>query len=324
MRVTADSDRMCIEGNQKDNHELAGALADKREETAYLDDKLSHMNEVSDGQSADIDRGRGELDAKTHVNASLRDDLKRLEGTLHDERVNNSGLRFDLGKAQDCLKNKDHEYSAKRDILDALEGKQDDLSRILADKDTEFVERSKLLDDLDKELYHLNHIYNVTCEENKKLDGQLGRQLADNDKLCRANVDENGRNADHNGHLLSLEAKLREKDDHLHILHKDADGLKAALDRSQIHKEDLSDEIAALNRHVSTVDDQNRRLADELIDLTERDAQIRAALDRRPRVKDLAQINEYLLKDSLNNLQDVRTRSPCRRKKNADHEGQSY
>jgi chromosome segregation ATPase len=320
MRVTADSDRMCIEGNQKDNNELAGALAEKREETDYLEAKLIHMNEVSDGQSADIDRGRGELDAKTHVNASLRDDMKRLEGTLHDERVNNSGLRCDLGKAQDCLKHRDHEYNAKRDILDGLEGKQDGLSRILGDKDTEFVERCKLMDDLDKELYHLNHIYNVTCEENKTLDGQLGRQLAENDKLCRANVDENGRNADHNGHLLSLEAKLREKDDHLHILHKDADGLKSTLDRSQIHKEDLSEEIEALNRHVSTVDDQNRRLADELIDLTERDAQIRAALDRRPRVKDLATMNEYQLKDSLNYLLDVRTRSPCRRK-NADHEG---
>lgn len=320
MRRTADSDRMCIEGNERDNHELARALADKKAEMAKLDNELRHLRGLSDVQSGDIDRSRGELDAKNHVNASLRDDLKRLEGTLHDERVNNSGLRSDLGKAQDCLKHKDHEYHVKRDKLNALEAKQDDLTKVLASRDVEFHERCKDLDGLDKEIHHLNHLYKATCDENKSLDGQLGHQLADNDKIYKINIDESARNADHNGHSLSLEAKLREKDNHLHVLHKDADGLKAALDRSQMYKDDLSDQIAALNRHVSIIDDQNRRLADELVDITERDAEIRAALDRRPRIKDLATMNEYKMKESLTYLHDVRSRSPCRRKKHGEHE----
>lgn len=319
MRRTADSDRLCIEGNERDNHELSKALCDKRDDIARLQAELRGLEDESNGLSCDLDHARGELDAKNGVNGSLRDDLKRLEHTLHDERVSNSGLRNDLEKAQAHLKHLDHEYHHKRDVLNGLEAKQDDLTKMLADKETEHHGRVRHHDDLDKEIGHLNHVYNVTCDENDRLDGQLNRQLGDNDKLMRANIDESKRNDDHNGHMLGLEAQLREKDNHLHVLHKDADGLRGALDRSQVNKDDLSEQLAALNRHVGTLTDQNNRLTGELNDIIERDNQIRAALDRRHRFKDIASSNDHQMRESLGQLQDVRSRSPCRRKKHHDH-----
>ena len=319
MKRTADSDRLCIEGNERDNHELSKALHDKRDEIARLQAELRHLEDVSNGLSCDLDHARSELDAKTGVNHSLGDDLKRLEHTLHDERVTNAGLRNDLDKAQAHLKHLDHEYHHKRDTLHGLEAKQDDLTKTLADRDTEHHGKCRHHDDLDKEIGHLNHVYNATCDENDRLDGQLNRQLGDNDSLMRANIDESKRNDEHNGHMLSLEAQLREKDNHLHVLHKDADGLRGALDRSQVHKDDLSEQLAALNRHVGTLTDQNNRLSAELTDITERDNQIRAALDRRHRIKDLATTNDHQMRESLGQIHDVRSRSPCRRKKNHDH-----
>lgn len=310
MRRTADSDRLCIEANERENHDLGKALASKRDEIARLEAELRHLREVSDNQSCDISHCKAELDTKHGVGSSLRDDVKRLEDTLHDERVNNAGLRNDLGKAKDVRKNKEGEYHSKRDRLKGLEDKQDDLTRHLADRDTEHVGRIKNLDDLDKELAHLNHVYNKTCDENDRLDDQLGRQLADNDKLRKANLDEGGRNDGHSGHLLGLEAKLREKDNHLHVLHKDADALRHAVERSQIHKDDLSEQLDALNKHVTIISDQNNRLSFELTDITERDAQIRAALDRRHRIKDLAVHNDHQMRESLHHLNDVRSRSP--------------
>lgn len=135
-------------------------------------------------------------------------------------------------------------------------------------------------------------------------------QLVENDKLRKANVAEHARNDDHTGRMLSLEAQLREKDNHLAVLHKEAEGLKDALDRSQFVKGDLSEQLAAINKHISTLTDQNNRLSYELTDITERDAQIRAALDRRGRVKDLNHFNDNEMKKSLGYINDVRNRSP--------------
>ncbi len=312
MRATADSDRICIESNERDNNELGRALADKREDIRRLREELDHLKVGSNGQSVDIDKFRSDLDASNNLNAVLRGDLKRLEDNLHGERVNNTGLRADLAKAQDVLKIKEHEFHAKRDNLHSLELKQDDMTKLLADKDAEFIGRSKKLDDLDRDVAHLNNVYTETCHVNDGLDGQLNHQLGDNDGLRRANIEEGAKNDDGIAHL---ETALRDKDAHLSILTKDIEGMKAALDRSQLTKADLSEQLGAMNRHVSTVNDQNNRLSAELTDISERDAQIRAALDRRTRVKDVHVINETQMRDSLNVLADVRSRSPCRRKK---------
>lgn len=51
MRRTAESDHLCIEGNERDNHELGSALADKRAEIARLEDELRHLRDNADGQS---------------------------------------------------------------------------------------------------------------------------------------------------------------------------------------------------------------------------------------------------------------------------------
>lgn len=312
MKITADSDRVCIESNERDNNELGRALADKREDIRRLRDELDHLKVVSNGQTVDIDKLRKDLDASNNLNAVLRGDLKRLEDNLHGERVTNTGLRADLAKAQDVFKAKDHEYHAKKDNLHALEIKQDDLTKLLADKDAEFVGRSKKLDDLDRDVAHINNVYTETCHVNDGLDGQLNHQLGDNDSLRRANVEEGAKNDDAIAHL---ETALRDKDAHLHVLTKDIEGMKAALDRSQVVKADLSNQLGAMNRHVGTLNDQNNRLSAELTDISERDAQIRAALDRRTRVKDVHVINEGQMRESLNVLADVRSRSPCRRKK---------
>jgi len=316
MRRTADSDRLCIEGNERDNHELGRAFAEKRDDIRKLEEELSHLKAVSNGQSADLDRLRLDLDGKNAVNATLRDDLKRLEDTLHGERVNNTGLRGDLAKAQDVLKCKDHEYHSKRDTLHGLEAKQDDLTKLLMDRDTEFAGKTKHLEELDKELSHLNNVYTHTCNENDGLDGQLGHQLRDNDNLRRANIEEGAKNEDA---LARLETGLREKDAHYSILVKEADDMRGAITRSQVLKEDLSEQLNALNRHVGTLNEQNQRLGAELTDITERDANIRAALDRRHKIKELNEVNTHQMMESLGYLQNVRSQSPCRRKKGGKH-----
>ena len=315
MRRTADSDRLCIDGNKRDNNELAKALHAKKTDIARLEDELRELQIISDNQTDEITHCKAELDNKNHVNSALISDLARLEDTLADERATNAALRWDLAKATDVLRNKDADLLNKRDHLKELELQQADLTKLLASKDWEFTDRVKQLNDAEKELSALTNLFNRTCAENDHLDDQLKYQLCENDKLRKANVGEHARNDDHTGRLLSLEAQLREKDNHLAVLHKEADGLKDAFDRSQFIKDDLSEQLLAINKHISTLSDQNNRLSFELTDITERDAQIRAALDRRGRVKDINLHNDNEMQKSLTYINDVRNRSPWRRPK---------
>jgi chromosome segregation ATPase len=268
------------------------------------------LKKMSDGLSCDIDHLHHEQDTKNGVNASLRDDLKRLEVTLHDEVLNNAEMRKEFCCAQDCFKSKEGEYHHLRNVLSGLEKKQNDLTNMLADRDCEYYERVKKLDDLDKEVAHLNIVLNNTCKDNDNLDHQLQHQIKQNTDLMKANSCEDGQNKDHSGHTLGLEAQLRDKDAHLHVLYNDADCLKASLEGSQARKNELSEELYALNKHISVITDQNNRLSYELNDITERDAQIRAALDRRHRVKDLTAANDSQMRESMHNINEVRSRSP--------------
>lgn len=315
MKRTADSDRLCIESNHRDNTELAKALHAKKCDIARLEDELRELQLISDSQTDEIHHCEAELDTKNKVNAALISDLARLEDTLADERATNAALRHDLAKATDVLRSRDAELLSKRDHLKDLELQQADLTKLLASKDWEFTDRVQQLNDAEKELAALTNLFNRTCSENDRLDNQLNFQLWENDKLRKANTGEHARNDDHTGRMLSLDAQLREKDNHLAVLHKEADGLKDAFDRSQFVKGDLSEQLLAINKHISTLTDQNNRLAFELTDITERDAQIRAALDRRGRVKDLNIHNDNEMKKSLNFINDVRNRSPWRRPK---------
>lgn len=219
-------------------------------------------------------------------------------------------MRSELCKAKDCLKSKESEYHHTRDILSGLEAKQDDLTHLLSNRDGDLHSKMKKQAELNGENSHLKVVYKTLCDENDHLDHQLKHQLGQNDELTKNNCHGNNENKDHSGHVLSLEAKLREKDSHLHVLHKDADGLKAALDTSQCRKDELSEQLYAINKHISTLNDQNTRMSYELTDITEKDAQIRAALDRRHRIKDMNCQNEHLMKESMHSIHEVRSRSP--------------
>lgn len=126
---------------------------------------------------------------------------------------------------------------------------------------------------------------------------------------------EGARNDDNSAHLYRIEAQLRDKENHLAVLHKEADGLRAAYDRSHDYKDDLNNQIHALNKHISVLADQNERLTYELNEVTEREAaMVRRALDRKGRFDKLTSINHHDTKLSLKTLFDIRQKSPIRNK----------
>lgn len=73
---------MCIEGNQRDNNELAKALHAKKSDIARLEAELRELQSISEGLSCDIDHAKAELCTKSDIGCTLRGDLKRLEETL--------------------------------------------------------------------------------------------------------------------------------------------------------------------------------------------------------------------------------------------------
>jgi chromosome segregation ATPase len=275
MDKTAESDMACIRANEHENADLDKALADKKIDFARLERELFDLRAISENQSADIHNLNSELADKENANRALRGDLHRLEGDL---------------------KGRDHELADGKD-------NQANLERLLTSKDLEFADRVKQLDDANNEVCHLDNDYAQLCDDNDGLDIRLKNQLVDNDKLRSANDHEGARNDDYAANLYLLEAQLREKDNHLAVLHKEADDLSIAYDRSQVLKNHFGEKLHALNKHVSQSADQNNRMASELNFISDkaRDVARRflAPLDQNTRA-------------SLSGLGDIRSISPSR------------
>lgn len=294
MKLTADSDSSCIGANQVEIANLEAALNEKKALFAQLERELMDLRILSENQTGEINV---------------------LKTELADKEVAGSAIRGDLARFENDLKMRDIELGDKQARQLALEKQQDDLQRNLASKDLEFADRTKQLDDADREVVNLDANLGRTQAENGELDKKLNIILVDNDKLRVANDHEGAKNDDSSAYLFRLESQLREKDNHLSVLHKEADGLKLAYDRSQCTKQDLSDQLHALNKHASLLDDQNNRLTHELNDIADREAaMVRRALDRKGRLEKITSINEHDKGLSLGVLYDIRSRSPCRKR----------
>lgn len=131
MQKTADSDYACITVNQHENADLENALNMKKAEFARLERELLNMRVISDNQSNEISALSAELADKEDANRALRADLHRLEDELNVRQ---------------------HELSDKRNTQHSLE-------KLLTSRDIEYVDRTKQLDDADKEVHMLDADY---------------------------------------------------------------------------------------------------------------------------------------------------------------------
>lgn len=315
MRVRKAEDDDVIRCIQNDNDALRGTISARDAEIDDLKAQIAATKRDLDNVSADI---RGVTDH----NGNLRNDINNLENQLADERNLGRNLRADLDRARNTLKIKEDENAGALHAIRALEDdlnrnrlNEDDLSRVLADKNAELNDKTARLNALvdeinrlkatidgqDKEAHDLGHRYGVQLDLTNKEKNELDRQAA--------------RNAD-------LEATVRRLEDELAHLDADTAALRADVDRlrrvfadADVANKGLEDELNALNRHAQLLEGQNVDLAKELDAIVVADERIRADLDRKHRIAHLQHRNDDEIRDSINRLRYARTspvRSPVR------------
>ena len=135
----------------------------------------------------------------------------------------------------------------------------------------------------------------------------------DNYELRKENEFAAARNLDMAAQVRELEARLKDRDDQLFLQRKDLEQSKVTNGALRGQNVDNLAEKDALEKHAQIVQLQNDDITRELDKFCEMDEYVRNQLDRRSRVLGLSARNEHEIRQSFNNVENARSRSPQRR-----------
>mmetsp|Transcript_12172 Transcript_12172/g.10791 ORF Transcript_12172/g.10791 Transcript_12172/m.10791 type:complete len:389 (+) Transcript_12172:45-1211(+) len=312
MRGRKNEDDCVIRDIQIDNEQLRGTICSRDAEIEDIKAQIEALRR----QDGDLTI---QISGFTKDNEGLRRDIDGLEHQLGDERGLGRRLRGDLDKAKaDNTMREDENASAVHTIrvleddLGRNKATEEDLARILSDKNAELGDKNNRLraledevaklraaiDGRDKEAHDLNHRYGVQLDSTNRERSELDRQLS--------------RNADLDATVRRLEEELALLEKDICIVRDDAERLRRIFDDADFANKGLEDELNALNRHAQLLESQNVDLTKELDNIVVTDERVRADLDRRHRVTVLQNRNDEEIRDSINRLRYTRSRSPRR------------
>ena len=312
MMARKNEDETVIRNIQSDNDALRGTISQRDAEIEDLKAQIDALRR----QDGDLTL---EISNVTKDNEGLRRDIDGLEHQLGDERALGRRLRADLDQAKSANILKEDENSSAIHTIRVLEddlgrnkAAEEDLARILADKNAELADKTNRLraledevaslraniDAKDKEAHDLNHRYGAQLDSTNRERGELDRQIA--------------RNADLEATVRRLEEELALLEKDIAVVREDAERLRRIFEDADIANKGLEDELNALNRHAQLLESQNVDLTKELDNIIVTDERVRADLDRRHRVATLQHRNDEEIRDSINRLRYTRSRSPRR------------
>jgi chromosome segregation ATPase len=141
------------------------------------------------------------------------------------------------------------------------------------------------------------------------LKGLEQRYKEENGELQRRIDNEGCQNVEMSGAIKELEAKIRQKEDQIMYMRKELEGARHSNNALLENNSALQVEIDSMNSHIRVVSHQNDELTREIDQFVQANEVIRQRLDRKNRVQEIREKNEYSLQQSL---AKVHSRSPCR------------
>jgi chromosome segregation ATPase len=306
-----EDDRVIVD-IKHDNDGYRATLSAKEAEINDLKEQIEALRRQDDDISVSINSVNADLTAVDNHNGDLRIDLPKLEDDLDAERTIGRNLRNDLDKAKASHSSLDHSIRLLEEQLAKNKANEDDLHRILGDREAELSDKTNRLrsledevaklridiDGRDKEVHDLNRRYGLQLDINNKERHELDRQLAKNTDL------------DLTVRRLEEELIILEKD--VTFLRTDVERLTIVLTEATSANHGLEEELEALNRHAQLLESQNVDLTKELDSIVISDQRIRADLDRGHRVSALQHRNDEEMRHSINRLSYNRSVSPVR------------
>lgn len=145
----------------------------------------------------------------------------------------------------------------------------------------------------------LNHLKSLE-ERYKDENGDLQRR-----------IDQEGcQNVELSGAIKELEVKIRQKEDQLMYMRKELEGARYSNSALLENNSNLQIEIESMNNHIRVVSHQNDELTKEIDQFVQANEVIRQRLDRKNRVKEIRDRNDYNLQQSTAKV--YHSRSPIR------------
>ena len=304
-------DERVIGDIKADNESIRVTISAREAEIADLKAQILAITKEDDGLAVSLNSVNADLSAVQKHNADLRLDLPKLEGDLDHERTLGRQLRADLDKAKASHGAVNHSIVVLEDQLSKNKLAEDDLHRLLGDRNGELSDKTARLRSLEDEIAVLRRDIDVRDKEVQDLNRRYGLQLDINNKE-RSQLDRQvAQNADLDLTVKRLEDELANLDKDVAFLRTDVERLRLVLTETTTASKGLEEELEALNRHGQLLESQNVDLTKELDGIMVADSRMRADLDRGHRVAVLQHRNDEEMRHSINRLTYTRA-SPVR------------
>jgi len=262
-----------------------------REESVVKGDQCADLR----GQVAQCDR---DIEA---VKAQRAEMLREIH---HLKELNDQKTREACGQS-DQLKGLDTE-------IHRTQARIEDTTRLVDARSADLRTKQLALEDTERELARVRDL-------NAKLNADCANMRRSNECTAAENYDlrkevefTTGRNADLGVSIRDTECRLKEREDALFVTRKDIDGQRVIAGQASNDNADLSNEMAALEKHSQVLNVQNHDLTGELDRFCKTDEVLRRQLDRRHQVNDTISKTRDELRFSYHRVEEARSRSPTR------------
>jgi len=139
----------------------------------------------------------------------------------------------------------------------------------------------------------------------------LEQRYKDENSDLQRRIDQEGcQNVELSGAIKELEVKIRQKEDQLMYMRKELEGARYSNSALLENNSNLQIEIESMNNHIRVVSHQNDELTKEIDQFVQANEVIRQRLDRKNRVQEIRNRNDYNLQQS--HAKVSHSRSPIR------------
>lgn len=290
------------------------ANRDADHELHILRDKIAEMRAINDGKKRELDDLSGSIDHRNHDNNHLRDKIKDIEKAIVRECDEGRSLRVEIARTNDDIEKLKADLHITENCIKNRHKDIDGLNANLNKRMIDIDDKNKDIASANHEIHRLNDNIGKAKNDQDKLKHRLDDEIDRHHRMRKENDDHCVRGHGLRGNIKDLEAQCANRDAQIHVMRDEIDKLKHALHASEDCNHNLEEELAALEKHADMLTHQNSLLNHELEDAVANEEFVRRELDRKGKVSAIQKDNDEHLRQSLHMLNEVKARSPVRRR----------
>ena len=315
-----DSNTVAVVGLKKELDDLRFLLNEKGRVVADVQQDLGATRDQIARKEVDISGLQRDVAQKSDQGYQVRKDIDNLlfeVSKLKDEKAKDLD---EIQRLRELNAYRERENDGQGQKIRATEyelakthDRANELSKIAEQRDFDLRRTNEVLEAAQADFIMLKEV--AARQQSDNSVGQRNLERGNEERLTglRQKDQEIQRGKELQAVIFDFESKIRAREDQNIIIRKENDDVKFSNAGITDRNGGLRAEMAALQQHISVLEQQNRDLNKELEVFVQTDEQIRTNLNRRDRVENLKRYGEYELQKSYAELERT---SPIRRPAN--------